>query len=120
MPHQDLKGRTKQFALRIMNLVEAVPQNVQGRAIASQLIRSGTAVGANYRAACCGRSQAEFAAKLGIVIEEVDESVYWLELNIDGKLLPEQRVSPLLQEAREILAIMIASRKTVQKHRGLC
>jgi four helix bundle protein len=76
MNEDDLKRRTKQFALRVMKLVGALPNTIQGRAIASQLMRSGTSVGANYRAACRGRSKAEFAAKLGIVVEEADECAF--------------------------------------------
>lgn len=109
-----LKKRTKVFGLRVMKLVSALPNDSVGRAIGSQLIRSGTSVGANYRAACRGRSRAEFVAKLGIVVEEADESGYWLELVIEGDLLPASQVEPLLQEADEITAIMVASRKSAQ------
>jgi len=84
MDAEDLKERTKQFALRILKLVEALPNSLQGRTIAAQLVRAGTSVGANYRAACRGRSRAEFIAKIGIVEEEADESAFWLELIIDG------------------------------------
>lgn len=112
MSEQELKNRTKAFALRVIKLVGVLPDGAVGRTIGSQLIRSGTSVGANYRAACRGRSKAEFIAKLGIVIEEADETCYWLELIIDGQLLPAHRVEPLLQEANELTAIMVASRKT--------
>ncbi len=112
MNENELKTRTKQFALRVMKLVGALPQNAVARAIGNQLVRSGTSVGANYRAACRGRSKAEFSAKLGIVVEEADESCFWLELIIEGELLPESRVDDLLREANEITAIMVASRKT--------
>ncbi|HEY6242329.1 MAG TPA: four helix bundle protein [Pyrinomonadaceae bacterium] len=87
MNADDFKKRTKQFALRILKLVEALPNTVAGRTIGVQLVRSGTSVGSNYRAACRGRSKAEFIAKLGIVEEEADESAYWLELIIEGALL---------------------------------
>ncbi len=93
-----------------MKLVGALPKPVEGRAIGSQLIRSGTSVGSNYRAACRGRSKAEFIAKLGTVEEEADESAYWMELIIDAALLKEGLVKPLLQEANELTAIMAASR----------
>lgn len=112
MSEQELKNRTKAFALHVIKLVGVLPDGAVGRTIGSQLIRSGTSVGANYRAACRGRSKAEFIAKLGIVIEEADETYYWLELIIDGQLLPAHRVEPLLQEANELTAIMVASRKT--------
>jgi four helix bundle protein len=109
MNAQELKERTKQFALRVMRLVDALPNTAKGRAIASQLVRSGTSVAANYRATCRGRSRAEFIAKIGIAEEEADEAVIWLELIIDDKLLPEKKVAPLLKEANEVTAIMAAS-----------
>tara|TARA_A100001391_G_scaffold46670_1_gene27563 strand:+ start:185 stop:538 length:354 start_codon:yes stop_codon:yes gene_type:complete len=110
----ELKSRTKQFALRVMKLVGSLPQNAVGRPIGNQLIRSATSVGANYRAACRGRSKAEFVSKLSIVIEEADESCYWLELIIEGGLLPKDKVDSLLDEANQITAIMVASRKTAK------
>jgi len=109
---QELKTRTKQFALRVMKLVGALPTGAVARPIGNQLIRSGTSIGANYRAACRGHSKAEFIARLGIVVEEADGTCYWLELIIEGQLLPGKLVEPLLQEANEITAIMVASRKT--------
>lgn len=114
MNDSELKTRTKRFALRVMKLVGALPENSVGRPIGNQLIRSGTSVGANYRAACRGRSKAEFVAKLSIVIEEADESCYWLELIIEGELLPKEKVESLLDEAIQITAIMVASRKTAK------
>jgi four helix bundle protein len=110
MDSADLKKRTKQFALRILKLVAALPNTVQGRTIGGQLVRSGTAVGANYRAACRGRSRAEFIAKLGIVEEEADESAYWIELIIEAELLKQSIVEPLLGEANELAKIMASSR----------
>jgi len=115
MNEEELKKRTKQFALRIMKLVAALPKSIEGRVVGNQLIRSGTSVGANYRSACKGRSKAEFIAKLGIVEEEADESAYWMELIIEGDLLKEELVQPLLDEANEIAAIMAASRITASK-----
>lgn len=112
MTSEELKRRTPIFALRIFRLVEALPRTYAGRAIAMQLVRSGTSIGANYRAACRGRSKAEFRAKIGTVVEEADESVYWLELIIEGELLEKSKVEPLLTEANELCAIMVASRKT--------
>ena len=114
MNEAELKQRTKAFALRVMKMVGALPNDSVGRAIGGQLVRSGTSVGANYRAACRGRSKAEFIAKLGIVIEEADESGYWMELIIDGGLLPTDKVELLLDEANQITAIMVASRKSAQ------
>ena len=110
MSPDDLKQRTKQFALRVLKLVAALPKTVEGRAIAGQLARAGTAVGANYRAACRGRSKPEFVAKIGIVEEEADESAYWLELIIDAALLKPNQVEPLLAEANELAKIMARSR----------
>src|SRR5688500_16144008 len=112
MNAEDLKKRTKQFALRVLKLVAALPNNVQGRAVGGQLVRAGTSVASNYRAACRGRSKAEFVAKLGIVVEEADESAFWLELIIEGALLPAKLVQPLLEEANELTRIMVSSRGT--------
>jgi four helix bundle protein len=109
MNPRDLKERTKQFALRVMHLVDALPNTPKGRAVAGQLVRSGTSVAANYRAACRGRSKAEFIAKIGIAEEEADETALWLELIFEDKLLSEKKVRALLNEANELTAIMAAS-----------
>ena len=111
MTERELLERTKQFALRIFKLVGALPQTIQGRAVAAQLIRSGTSVAANYRAACRARSKPEFVAKLGVVEEEADETAFWLELIIETEL----QVKPLLTETSEIVAIMASSKKTAAK-----
>jgi len=115
MTEPQLLERTKQFALRVFKLVGALPQTIQGRAVASQLIRSGTSVAANYRAACRARSKPEFVAKLGLVEEEADESAFWLELIIETDLLSEAKVRPLLAEANEIAAIIASSKKTAAR-----
>jgi len=94
--------------LRILKLVAALPNTIEGRAIRGQLVRSGTSVGANYRAACRGRSKAEFVAKLGTVEEEADESAFWMEVIIEGGLL--KQVQSLLDEANELVKIMARSR----------
>ena len=107
---EDLKIRTKQFALRILKLAAALPNKIEGRALRNQLVRAGTSVAANYRAACRGRSKAEFIAKIGVVEEESDESAFWLELIIDAALLRENCVRPLLHEATELTRIMARSR----------
>ena len=112
MNEREMIARTKQFALRIMKLVGALPKSIQGRAIASQVMRSGTSVAANYRAACRSRSKAEFIAKLGTVEEEADETAFWLELIIEGSFLTATQIQPLLIEAGEIVAITAASKKT--------
>jgi four helix bundle protein len=113
----ELKARTKEFALRVIKLVAALPKSVEGRAIANQLVRSGTSVAANYRSACRARSRIEFVAKLGVVLEEADESLLWLELIVAANLLPPPRVEPLLNEANELVAIMAASRKSAMTGR---
>src|SRR5450759_2026271 len=109
MNAQELKDRTKQFALRVMRLVDALPNTPKDRAIAGQLVRGGTSVAANYRAACRGRSRAEFISKIGVVEEEADETVLWLELIVEDELLPEKKIAPLRKEANELTAIMAAS-----------
>ena len=115
MNADDLKKRTKQFALRVLKLVAALPNTVAGRAIGGQLVRSGSSVGANYRAACRGRSRAEFVAKLGVVEEEADESAFWMEMIIEGELLKPRQVEPLLNEANEITKIIAQSRISAAK-----
>jgi four helix bundle protein len=106
---KDLKDRTKQFALRVIRLYRALPRNEEARVIGKQLLRSGTSIGANYRAACRGRSKAEFVAELGIVLEEADETVFWLELLQESDIMNVQSLAPLVQEARELTAIFVAS-----------
>src|SRR5438045_3358339 len=113
----DLKARTKQFALRVIKLVDALPRTIQGRAVANQIIRSATSVAANYRAACRARSRAEFIAKIGVVEEEADETAFWLELLIDSKIRSQKQLESLLKEASELVAIMAASRKSAIANR---
>jgi four helix bundle protein len=110
----ELKMRTKQFALRVLKLVDALPNSKSGRIISGQLGRAGTSVGANYRAACRARSKKEFVAKIGIVEEEADECEYWLELTIESNVLREAKVRPLHQEAFELRRIMAASAKSAR------
>lgn len=117
MTKEELKNRTKKFSIRVIRLVESLPKTISGRTIGNQLIRCGTSVGANYRAACRARSAKEFIAKVGIVIEEADEASFWLELIIEKELLKKNLVEPLLGESNEILAIMIASSNTASKSR---
>ena len=112
MTADELKLRTKQFALRVIRLVAVFPKTIEGRAIANQLVRSATSVAANYRAACRARSRSEFVAKMGVVLEEADETQLWLELIIESKLLRIKRVEPLLEEASELVAIFVATRKS--------
>ncbi len=114
MNKEDLKKRTKQFALRVIRLVEALPRTQTARVIGNQLLRSATSVAANYRAACRARSQKDFINKLGIVEEEADESLFWLEMVVETNLVPTARVQDLIQEADELTAIFVASRKTAK------
>ena len=114
----ELKARTKQFALRVIKLTQDLPKNDAGRVIGNQLLRSGTAVAANYRAACRGRSKAEFIAKIGIVVEEADESCFWIELIIDAGLMDAQLVESLLKEANEITAIMYSTRESASRNKS--
>lgn len=117
MTTAQLKARTKEFALRVIRLVDALPNTVKGRAIANQIMRSAISVAANYRAACRARSRAEFIAKIGVVEEEADETAFWLELIIDSKIRSEKQVAPLLKEAGELVAIMASSRKSAVANR---
>jgi four helix bundle protein len=112
----DLRKRTKQFALRIIRLCEKLPARPAGRVIANQLLRSGTSIGANYRAACRSRSTADFISKIGVVLEEADESAYWLELVVESGLLPTKKLESLRKEAEELVAIFAASRITASQH----
>src|SRR5436190_6540226 len=109
---EEFRKRTKQFALRILRLVSTLPNTMPGRHIGSQLLRAGTSVGANYRAACRARSRAEFCAKLGIVEEEADETVYWLELLVEVGIVRAELLAGLIREANELVAIIVASIRT--------
>jgi len=109
-----LKQRTKEFAHRCVKLSMALPRTYLGNHIKGQLIRCSTSVASNYRATCIAQSKASFVSKLSIVLEEVDESHFWLEFIIDERLLSEERVLPLLKEAEELTAIFISSRKTAR------
>lgn len=108
----EMKTRTKKFALKILKLADALPRTPSGSTLARQIARSATSVAANYRAAGKGRSKAEFIAKLGIAEEEADETQFWLELIAESGLLKPEQFEPLHQEARELTAIIAASRKT--------
>jgi four helix bundle protein len=111
----ELQQRTKTFALRVLKLIEHLPKTIGGRILANQLARSGTSVGANYRAACRARSRAEFASKLGTVAEEADESLYWLELIRDGNFIGDKRITPLVSEADELTAIFTSGRRSASR-----
>lgn len=102
---RDLRVRTKGFALRVISLVGAMPKTMESQVLGRQLIRSGTSVGANYREAYRSRSKAEFIAKIGDCLKELDETSYWLELILEAKIFSEQRLQPILAECDELLAI---------------
>jgi len=119
MTAEDLKARTKAFALRVIKLCEALPRPGAGQVIGRQLLRAGTSVGANYRAACRSRSAAEFIARMGVVEEETDEAAYWIELLIEAKVLPPPRLSLLLRESSELCGIAASSRKTAARRQAL-
>ena len=117
MTEPELKSRTKAFALRVLKLIDSLPDTRSGRVLAGQLGRSGTSVGANYRSACRSRSVAEMISKLSVVEEEADESAFWLELIGDHGLMASVKVAPLQREAGELTAIMVASRRTLAGRR---
>jgi len=118
MSEPDLKKRTKAFALRILKLVDALPKTTAGRALASQIVRSGTSIAANYRAACRAKSTADFIAKMGIVEEEADGTLFRLELLEDSELVSAAKLTAIKQEANEPIAITVASIKTARRNRA--
>ncbi|HVF48979.1 MAG TPA: four helix bundle protein [Pyrinomonadaceae bacterium] len=113
---EELKRRTKQFAIRIVKLFRALPKTDEARVIGKQVLRSGTSVAANYRAVCRSRSKAEFIAKIGIVVEEADETVFWLELLVETNIVRRNMMNNLLSEANELLAIFASSQHTAKKN----
>jgi four helix bundle protein len=109
-----MKARTKEFAKRVINLCRHLPDTLEGRLIGRQLFRAGTSVGANYRATCQGRSKADFVSKLGIVLEEADETVYWLEILSETEVVRPDLLTPLIHEGGELVRIVTASLKTAR------
>lgn len=114
MNKQELLKRTKEFALRVIKAVQAMPDDKVGGVLGRQLLRCGTSVGANYRAACRAKSTSDFINKLKIVEEECDEALFWMELVIESELIPAKRLSALHSEASELLAITVASLRTTR------
>jgi four helix bundle protein len=110
----ELKDRTKRYAIRIVKLYRSLPKTDEARVIGRQLLRSGTSVAANYRAVCRARSKAEFIAKIGVVVEEADETVFWMELLVETGIVLKTRLDDLLVEANELLAIFAASQRTAR------
>ena len=113
--HENLKQRTKDFGLRVIRMWKSLPNTAVANVLGKQLLRSATSVAANYRAACIAKSEADFYNKIKICQEEADESILWIEYLIEGEILPETKLSSLLDEARQLAAIMTASSLTVQK-----
>jgi four helix bundle protein len=111
----ELQKRTKSFAVRVIKMARHLPNDVAGQVVGRQIVRSATSVGANYRAACRGRSRAEFSSKLGTVLEEADETLYWLEVIEEAELLPAGKLRDLAREADELTAIFTAGRKTLKQ-----
>jgi len=118
MKHQNLQIRTKQFALQVIKFSEGLPKDEASRILARQLLRSGTSVGANHRAACLAKSKPAFISKLGDVLEEADESGYWVELLVDTGKVDLQTAAPLLTEAKELVAITVSSINTAKRNSG--
>jgi four helix bundle protein len=114
MDSAQFKKRTKAYALAILRLVRSLPRDPSGDVLAKQLLRSATSVGANYRAACRAKSPADFIAKMGIVEEEADESVYWLELLVDGGFVTAERVADLIEEGNQLTAMAVSSIRTTR------
>ena len=114
---EDIRDRTKKFAIRIVRLFRALPRSVEAQVMGKQLLRCGTSVAANYRAVCRSRSKAEFIARIGVVAEEADESVLWLELLEETQTLSSKRLQDIMREARELTAIFSASQKTSRDNR---
>lgn len=118
MTEPDLKKRTKAFALRIVKLVDALPTTTAGRALASQIVPSGTSVAANYRAACRAKSTTDFIAKMGIVEEEADERLFWIESLEASELVRASKLTAIKQGANELIAISVVSIKTPRRNRS--
>jgi four helix bundle protein len=116
--HQDLGVRTKTFAIRVIRVVEALPRGRAAEVIGRQLLRAGTSVGANYRAARRAKSNADFISKMGTVEEEADETAYWLELLVESGLITAARLEPLMTECNELIAITVASIRTAKRRKG--
>jgi len=112
MNREELKARTKKFALRVMKMTDALPRHPKGSVLAKQILRSATAVASGYRAACRARSKADWIDKIGRILEEADESLLWLELTEEGGLLPSRKINALKQEAAELTAIFAAIHKS--------
>lgn len=114
MTAEELKTRTKMFAIRNINLYRNLPKTEEAKIIGRQLLRSATSVGANYRAACRARSNDEFYSKISIVVEEADETMFWHELLLEAGIIKAEKLEGLMKEANEIIAIMVSARKSIK------
>jgi len=112
---EQLRDRTKRFGLRIIRLFRHLPRTAEAQVLGKQLLRAGTSVGANYRAVGRARSKAEFISKMGIVVEEADEAVFWIECLIESEIVKAELLTDLLSEANELLAIFAASQRTARR-----
>jgi four helix bundle protein len=112
---EDLRDRTKAFAIRIVRMYRALPRTTDAQVLGKQALRCGTAVAANYRAACRARSRAEWIAKIGLVVEEADETVFWLEMMTECEIIGKQRLASLMREAQELTAIFTASQRSARR-----
>ena len=115
MDEQEFKRRTKDIAIRVLTLAEALPRSVSASVIGRQIVRSGTSIGSNYRAACRAISRADLIAKLGHVEEEADETLYWMELLIERQMVTAQKLQPLMSDVNEVLAMTVASIQTLRR-----
>ncbi len=115
MDQQEIKRRTKEYAKRIIKLCRSLPDTWEARRIADQLFRAGTSVGANYRAACRARSKSEFISQMSVVLDETDESVYWLEIIAETKMLQEKLLLSLMQEGNELIATLVSTINTSKR-----
>jgi four helix bundle protein len=116
MKHQNLQDRTRKFALSVIKFTEGLPHDDTARTLGRQLLRSGTSVGANYRSVCRAKSKADFISKMGTVLEEADESAFWMELLVDAAKAETQRAQPLIAEANELVAIATSSINTARRN----
>jgi four helix bundle protein len=118
MTNQELVERTMTFAVRVLHMVEKLPRNLGGQAVARQVVRSGTSVAANYRAALRAKSRADFINKITVVLEEADETSFWIEFAVQSKLLPEERLASLRDEAEQLVRIFSATRTTTRSRQS--
>ncbi len=114
MDANQLKNRTKNYSITILDLVEKLPNTISGKAVSNQIVRSGTSVGANYRAVCRARSDREFIAKMSIVIEESDETLFWLEIILEKQWINKSEIDIIWKEGNELTAIFVSSMKTIK------